>query len=191
MPPTWRAVRQERDRQGRREGHRANIETPFGRWRSVPPSRVTRLTVAGPRSTSWRDGMDHAWSWFSLHAAQRMQLVNFWLIATAFLTAGYVSAIDSKRPGVALGVAVVGATTTVGFHALERRTRHLTQMGETALKALQTQLAEASGLPSLKIIEIANAHHSSRFGYGTVIRLMHFAVIAGYLAAAIYAVTEL
>jgi hypothetical protein len=33
--------------------------------------------------------LDHAWNWFNLHAGQRMQTFNFFLIATAFLIAAY------------------------------------------------------------------------------------------------------
>ena len=29
----------------------------------------------------------YAWNWFALHAGQRLQLVNFWLVAVAFLAA--------------------------------------------------------------------------------------------------------
>jgi hypothetical protein len=32
---------------------------------------------------------EHAWSWFSMHAQQRMQTLNFFLIAMAFLAAAY------------------------------------------------------------------------------------------------------
>ena len=58
-------------------------------------------------------GLDHAWEWFSLHARHRMQAVNFFLVAVAFLSAAYVSALRFTHPLVAAGVSVLGVLFTV------------------------------------------------------------------------------
>jgi hypothetical protein len=52
--------------------------------------------------------LEHAWNWFNLHAAQRMQTFNFFLVATAFLIAAYASLLE-KLPLAALAVALIGA----------------------------------------------------------------------------------
>ena len=51
----------------------------------------------------------HAWNWFVLHSGQRMQAFNFFLVATAFLIAGYVSLLEKNR-WAAFGVALLGAS---------------------------------------------------------------------------------
>ena len=54
----------------------------------------------------------HAWDWFALHANQRMQGVNFFLLAAAFLTGAYVNATQYGKLSVAIGVAAtVGAAS--------------------------------------------------------------------------------
>src|SRR5882757_915360 len=51
-------------------------------------------------------GLDHAWQWFTLHATQRMQAVNFFLVATAFLSTAYVAAL--RFPSVGSGSQGIG-----------------------------------------------------------------------------------
>src|SRR4051812_41007057 len=45
---------------------------------------VGRLTLV-----SDLDVRTYAWNWFALHANQRLQLVNFWLVAVAFLAGAF------------------------------------------------------------------------------------------------------
>ena len=71
-----------------------------------------------------KQGRDYAWNWFALHAAQRMQTFNFFLVATAFLIAGYASLLEKHR-GAAFGVALLGAWLTFWFHRLDTRSRQL------------------------------------------------------------------
>lgn len=41
---------------------------------------------------------EHAWEWFALHATQRMQAFNYFLVGTAFLFAAYGTLLDKYRP---------------------------------------------------------------------------------------------
>jgi len=36
-----------------------------------------------------KQAREHAWNWFALHATQRLQAFNFFVVATAFLIAAY------------------------------------------------------------------------------------------------------
>ena len=51
--------------------------------------------------------LDYAWKWFSLHAAHRMQAVNFFLVATAFLFAAFTTASKEDKHVLAIGVAIL------------------------------------------------------------------------------------
>src|ERR1700722_19502384 len=76
----------------------------------------------------------YAWNWFAMHAGQRLQLVNFWLVAVAFLAAAFVqSQISHLRP-IAAGVALIGVVASVAFQRLDVRTRQLSQIAEDALR---------------------------------------------------------
>lgn len=75
----------------------------------------------------------YVWNWFALHAGQRLQLVNFWLVAVAFLASAYVqSQISHLRP-IAAGVALIGTVASLAFQRLDVRTRRLSQVAEDAL----------------------------------------------------------
>jgi hypothetical protein len=79
----------------------------------------------------------YAWNWFAMHAAQRVQLVNFWLVAVAFLAAAYVqSEISHVRP-IGAGVAVIGVVASIAFQRLDVRTRELSQIAEDALREFE------------------------------------------------------
>src|SRR4051794_38095729 len=97
-----------------------------------------------------KQAREHAWNWFALHAAQRMQAFNFFLVATAFLVAGYASLLEKYR-GAAFCVALLGAWVAFWFHRLDMRSRQLVKAGELALTALETQLAEKTQIEQLKI----------------------------------------
>ena len=75
----------------------------------------------------------YAWNWFALHAGQRLQLVNFWLVAVAFLAAAFVQARSSHLIAVAVGVSVIGVVASLAFLALDRRTRQLIHIAGDAL----------------------------------------------------------
>ena len=64
--------------------------------------------------------LDHAWAWFSLHATQRLQSVNFFLVAIAFLSAAFVTAAKEKMYELASGIAGLAIFTTYFFYRTER-----------------------------------------------------------------------
>ena len=67
-----------------------------------------------------KQAREHAWNWFALHATQRMQAFNFFVVATAFLIAAYASILE-KHPGAAAVLAAVGAWLTLWFNRLDAR----------------------------------------------------------------------
>jgi hypothetical protein len=126
--------------------------------------------------------LDHASAWFTVHAAQRMQLVNFWIVAVAFLTTALVSAATEKRWGAACLVALAGAVGSFCFHRLERRTRALVRISENALRPLQRDLANATDIAALEMVKAADS--TTFFGsYGKVIFVLHWFVIAAFAFA--------
>ena len=90
--------------------------------RLTPPLAVPN---AGANALLLDRGIDHAWQWFSLHATHRMQAVNFFLVASTFLSAAYVSALHFSLPVVAAGVSGLGMMASVCFYLFELRIRKL------------------------------------------------------------------
>ena len=88
-----------------------------------------------------RVALDHAWDWFALHARQRMQCVNFFFVAVAFLATAYGTALTKDLHELATGICVLGVLISYWFHRLDQRTRDLVDAGRDALKPLQQRLA--------------------------------------------------
>jgi hypothetical protein len=133
-----------------------------------------------------KQALDHAWKWFDLHAAQRMQTFNFFLVATAFLVAAYASLLD-KHCLAALFVALVGAWIAFWFTRLDNRTRQLIDAGEDVLKVSQARLAEAANIAALKISEKVEKPTECAFTYGVIIAVIEWTIVVVFILAAGYA----
>jgi hypothetical protein len=128
----------------------------------------------------------HAWDWFALHAGQRMDSLNFFLVATAFLVAGYADLLE-KNPLAAVGVAVIGAWIAFWFSRLDRRTRQLVEAGENALKVAQGRLAERAGIDEIKLLNATSKPTAGASTYHRVIAVVEWTVALGFTLGAIYA----
>lgn len=133
--------------------------------------------------------LGHAWDWFALHAKQRMQCVNFFFVAAAFLAAGYVTALTQSRPGLALGIGGLGAWLSIWFNLLDRRTRQLVDAGQDAMEPLQLQLAQETQNTRLGLVARVNGQEKKRPTYSTVIRVLHWTAVLAFLIGAGYAAT--
>jgi hypothetical protein len=130
----------------------------------------------------------HAWDWFALHANQRMQAVNFFLVAAAFLTAAYVNAIQYAHPVVAIGVAALGVFFCLVFYAFELRIRELIKTGEKALGQAQQKLAAITGLGEFEICKLVEKPRYPITSYHKVIRSLYMLTGITFLIGVGYAV---
>jgi amino acid permease len=84
---------------------------------------------------------DYAWAYFQLHAGQRLQSFNFFLIVAGLLAGGITNLL--KDGGASQWIAaVLGLALTffsLVFWRLEERTKHLVKNAEKALKYLEAQ----------------------------------------------------
>jgi hypothetical protein len=128
----------------------------------------------------------YAWDWFALHATQRMQAFNFFVVATAFLIAAYASLLE-KHPPAAGFLGIVGAWLTVWFNRLDARNRQLVKAGERALAASETRLAALTGDPHLKIIDAVDRPDPGASSYHYVINVIQWTIFAAFLLGAGYA----
>ena len=97
------------------------------------------MTASDPDEIA-KQAREHAWNWFALHATQRMQAFNFFMVATAFLIAAYASILE-KHPGAAAVLAGMGVWITFWFNRLDARTHRLVEAGEDSLRVSQARLA--------------------------------------------------
>jgi hypothetical protein len=135
-----------------------------------------------------RIAFDYAWGYFSLHAGQRMQSVNFFLLAASFLVAAYVSAMVGKYPSLAVGISLIGAWSSFVFYRIERRVRGLLHSAERALRPMGEAMADETHNPALRILKSVDATAPDAWPYSRVFRALYIAIGLGFGMASIYAV---
>src|SRR5262245_44683060 len=113
---------------------------------------ATRPMTAPDPDDVAKQAREHAWNWFALHATQRMQAFNFFVVATTFLIAAYASLLKEK-PAAATVLAFVGAWLAFWFNRLDARSRQLVEAGEDALRVSQARLASLADNQSLMILD--------------------------------------
>ncbi len=130
--------------------------------------------------------LEHARAWHRLHAEQRLRAMDFFLVAAAFLTTGYVTSLTTS-PQLAAVVAAAGVLMSLVVNRLELRTKSLVKRGEEALKPLESRLAELTANPAMRLAE--RSEHSMFFtSYAKVFGLLHWVAFLGFGAAVIVAV---
>jgi len=132
----------------------------------------------------------YAWNWFALHAGQRLQLVNFWLVAIAFLAAAFVQARASHLVAIAFGVSLTGVVSSLAFMRLDVRTRQLVQVAENALRSIE-ETQTAAGLDEVyELVKASYQVRRSRFdSYRVIIQGLQLCVALMFLLAAVYSLT--
>lgn len=137
------------------------------------------------------NAQSYAWNWFALHAGQRLQLVNFWLVAVAFLASAFVQARSSHLVAIAFGVSVTGAVSSLAFMRLDARTRQLVQVAENALRSLEAAQT-AAGLNEVhELVKASRQARGSRFdSYRVIIQGLQLSVAVMFLLAAVYSLVS-
>lgn len=122
-----------------------------------------------------------------LHANQRQSLLNFFLVAVAFLLNAYVGALSAHRAILAGTISFLGAAISISFTAMDLRNRDLTRAGEVTVREIEDRLASKSGMPSLRIIEAIGRPRHAWLSMGKVIRAIHALTGLVFISATVYA----
>jgi hypothetical protein len=132
----------------------------------------------------------YAWNWFSIHAGQRLQLVNFWLVAVAFLAAAFVQSEISHERAIAASVALIGACASVAFQRLDARTRQLSQIAEDALLAFEDEWVAQGASNLIALVRRSSEVQASwTDSYRLIIQGLQLLAALVFVAALIYSLT--
>jgi hypothetical protein len=133
----------------------------------------------------------YAWNWFALHSGQRLQLVNFWLVAVAFLAAAYVQSDISHARPIAAGVALVGMVSSIAFQRLDVRTRQLSRIAEDVLREIEQEWIAQGASESVSLVQRSHeARQTWVDSYRVIIQGLQFSVALVFAAAFIYALAS-
>jgi hypothetical protein len=142
---------------------------------------------APPGSEVIKQALDYAWNWYSSHATQRAQALNFFFVAVSFLIAGYSALLDKQRLAAA-AVALLGAWLTLWFNILDYRNRKHIEAGRAALRIMEAKLAMRAAVPELAIVTRMHPEGPQpRWGHDLIINVAHWTTILAFLAAAAFA----
>src|SRR5262249_21475929 len=91
-----------------------------------------------------KEQRDYAWSYFQLHANQRMTSFNFFVLIAALLTTGLAGTLKSDFThhyvSVILALSLIGIAFI--FWKMDQRVRYLVKHAEDALKAIEDKWME-------------------------------------------------
>jgi hypothetical protein len=131
--------------------------------------------------------LTHSQSWIELHTNQRQNLLNFFLIAAAFLVNAYVGALSDRHYILAGFIGLLGAAISVAFMLMDLRNRDLTRAGEVAVRDIEARLANTYNMPTLRIMEAIDKPRRPWLSIGKLVRAVHATVGLVFLGTAIYA----
>lgn len=160
------------------------------RWTvRFPLHASTALRYSYLMSTQESNPQTYVWNWFALHAGQRLQLVNFWLVAVSFLATAFVQAMTGHLYLVAVGVSLAGTVSSLAFMRLDVRTQQLIQAAENALQKFEETLVAAGQDPSIQLVRISGSIRKSRLdSYRFVIRGLQLSMAVIFGLAFVYAI---
>lgn len=133
--------------------------------------------------------LEHAWRYFQLHAAQRITVFNYFLVATGLAFAGVATAVQANDWRVALAIpgGVLLAMTAFVCWKLDQRSAFLVKQAEAALAAAEREVLPPSGR-LFAMGEAVDSKPRGHWTYGRTFRTVFLMVgIIGLASSAIAA----
>jgi hypothetical protein len=102
-----------------------------------------------------KDAFDHAWSWFSYHAEQRMTIVRFTITIVGGIAAAFGYFWKEQVYWLCAMLSLSGIIAALCALRIDLRTADLVKIGEDALKPLESALADLVNSPFMNICMLA------------------------------------
>ena len=107
-----------------------------------PPEDDTTLLVAA---------LNHAVAWYDERVNRALQMVNYYIVASAVLATAYASAINGKHYAVAAVLALFGTAATAVTLLFGLRQRFSAEPARRALTELQDRVAHRLGIDAVRM----------------------------------------
>jgi len=86
--------------------------------------------------------LNHAWAWYDAQISRALQVINYFLVASAVLATAYVSAINARHYPLAAVVALAGMGLTAVTSLISFRLSAAVNSGGPVLGELQGRVAD-------------------------------------------------
>jgi hypothetical protein len=99
--------------------------------------------------------LDQATRLYESRTANGLQILNYFLVATAVLSTAYVSAINGKLHLLGFAIGLLGMTLSIVAYLVGRRQRDVARLAEIPMKEIQGVLADSLDIDSLRMSDRA------------------------------------
>ena len=133
---------------------------------------------------------DYAWDWFKVHAKQRTDMFNYFLLTTGLLANAYVNLRKEGHWVAAGAVAITGLFTSFGFSLLDVRNKFLVDKAAYVLDETErellfcTETMKDKGLSQVRLDRTKpnkSDFINNLYRHGTVFRTLHIIVALMWL----------
>jgi hypothetical protein len=123
--------------------------------------------------------LNHAWVQYDARINRGLQMINYFLVATAILATAYVSAINAKHYPIAAAIAVSEIPFAAAIWTYLRRQRHHANPAQRALLDLEARIADRLTMSTFRVAEPPGTatYSLSAFVFALVVLLSAGAVL--------------
>jgi plasmid replication initiation protein len=131
-----------------------------------PPQDDTALLTAA---------LSHSWAWYEERTNRTVQVINYYIVATAIVVTAYTSAIDGKHYGFAAALAIAGLALTAIASVAALKGVNAAALAEPALIEMQERVGARLKIESMRIARLQIGIRQRRaavavtFGLGSLI----------------------
>lgn len=94
-----------------------------------------------------KDFANIVWNYFSIHASQRMQILNFYIVLETFFVTALLTTfqLENKLKFVQLIICIAIIFFSIIFFALDTRTKHMIKFSEESLIEIEKKYVNTYG----------------------------------------------
>ena len=122
--------------------------------------------------------LDHVTRLYDSRMANGLQVLNYFLVAAAVLSAAYVSALNGKLHAIGCAIGLLGVALSTVTYLVGRRQRDVARLAEIPMKEIEKTLAENLDLGSLQMIDHAETQRNTWWRSSTLMATGIFTLAA-------------
>ena len=98
--------------------------------------------------------LDHCWTWYDERSKRVLQVINFYIVATAILITAYASAIHDKQYGLAVVITAGGLVLTAIASVSSLSAVNTGGLAEPGLAEMQERVGDRLRTDSMRIARL-------------------------------------